>query len=72
MYSSSTGVLVLWTVVHLALGATMLVYCIARRLFGKMDAKHDADIVNVTLGWHFLLLTVAITGSVLALFPWVA
>ncbi|WP_286762508.1 MULTISPECIES: cytochrome c oxidase subunit I [Rhodopirellula] len=72
VYSSTAGVLVLWTVVHLVLGATMLVYCIARRLFGKMDAKHDADIVNITLGWHFLLLTVAITGSVLALFPWVA
>ncbi|ELP31546.1 cytochrome c oxidase subunit I [Rhodopirellula baltica] len=72
VYSSTTGVLVLWTVVHLVLGGTMLGYCIARRLFGKMDAKHDADIVNVTLAWHFLLLTVVITGSVLALFPWVA
>ncbi|MCM2374877.1 cytochrome c oxidase subunit I [Aporhodopirellula aestuarii] len=68
-YSAAVCVLVLWTVVHLSVGVVMLVYCAARRLAGRMDARHDADIVNVTLCWHFLLLTVAVTGSVIALFP---
>lgn len=72
VYSASVSVLVLWTMVHLVIGVVMLIYCAARRLAGRMDARHDADIVNVTLFWHFLLLTVFITGSVIALFPKVA
>ncbi|WP_146579317.1 cytochrome c oxidase subunit I [Neorhodopirellula pilleata] len=72
VYSASVSVLVLWTIIHLTVGVVMLVYCAARRLAGRMDARHDADMVNVTLFWHFLLLTVFITGTVIALFPKVA
>lgn len=71
-YSAIVYVLVLWTSVHLAVGVLMLAYCAARRYAGRMDRRHDADIVNVTLAWHFLILTTAITGAVIALFPLVA
>ncbi|MFG0262800.1 MAG: cbb3-type cytochrome c oxidase subunit I, partial [Novipirellula sp. JB048] len=72
VYSASVSVLVLWTIVHLAVGVMMLLYTAARRVCGRMDQRHDADIVNVTLYWHFLALTLTITGSVIALFPKVA
>jgi heme/copper-type cytochrome/quinol oxidase subunit 3 len=54
VYSASVCVLVLWTIVHLAVGILMLLYCAARRFARRMDSVHDADIVNVTLYWHFL------------------
>ncbi len=72
VYSASVCVLVLWAVVHTLVGAVMLVYCGARRFAGRMDARHDADIVNVRLYWHFLMLTITITGVVISLFPLVA
>jgi len=74
VYSAIVCVLVLWTIVHVGVGVgvAMLIYTAARRLFARMDAVHDADIVNVTLYWHFLALTVVITGIVIALFPKVA
>tara|TARA_R110002049_G_scaffold182485_2_gene350352 strand:+ start:90770 stop:93268 length:2499 start_codon:yes stop_codon:yes gene_type:complete len=72
VYSAAVSVLVLWTVLHLMVGAVMLIYCAARRLAGRMDALHDADMVNVTLYWHFLALTIVITGLVISLFPLVA
>jgi cytochrome c oxidase subunit I+III len=72
VYSASVCVLVLWTIVHVAIGILMLVYSVARRIAGRMDARHDADITNVTLYWHFLMLTIAITGLLISLFPLVA
>ncbi len=72
VYSASVCVLVLWAVVHLVVGIVMLIYCGARRMAGRMDGIHNADIVNVTLFWHFLVLTIAITGLVISLFPLVA
>ncbi|TWU04938.1 cytochrome c oxidase subunit I [Stieleria varia] len=72
VYCASVSVLVLWTILHLLVGVVMLVYTAARRVCGLMDAVHDADIVNVTLYWHFLALTATITGTVIALFPEVA
>ncbi len=69
VYPAIVWVLVLWTVVHVALGVIMLGYCLLRRLARKMDARHDADIRNVTLYWHFAALTVATTVLVIAGFP---
>ncbi|EMI54108.1 cytochrome c oxidase subunit I [Rhodopirellula sallentina] len=71
-YSATVCALILWTVLHIAVGAVMLCYCLARRLAKRMDHLHDADIVNVTLYWHFLVLTISITGLVIAVFPRVA
>lgn len=69
VYDAMVWVLIGWTDVHIALACLMNSYCLARRAFGKMTAQYDADIVNVTLYWHFLLLTVGITAAVLAGFP---
>ncbi|QDV58450.1 cytochrome c oxidase subunit I [Rosistilla oblonga] len=72
VYPAMVCVLVLWMTLHLAVGLLMLVYCAARRMAGRMDAVHDADIMNVSLYWHFMALTAAITVAVIAGFPFVA
>ena len=72
VYPATVWVLVLWTALHVAVGIIMQLYCLARRLAGRMTARHDIDIVNVTLYWHFTALTVVITVAVIAGFPLVA
>jgi heme/copper-type cytochrome/quinol oxidase subunit 3 len=72
VYQATVWVLVLWTVVHVCVGIVMQLYCVARRAAGRMTARYDADIVNVSLYWHFLALTTAITVAVIAGFPLVA
>jgi cytochrome c oxidase subunit I+III len=69
VYPAIVWVLVLWTVVHVAAGVIMLAYCLLRRVAGRMTARHDIDIRNVTLYWHFTALTVAMTVLVIAGFP---
>ncbi|MEQ8849483.1 cytochrome c oxidase subunit I [Botrimarina sp.] len=71
-YSAIVWVLVGWTALHAVLGAVMQAYCAARRWAGKMTPDCDADIVNVTLFWHFVALTAAITVAVVVGFPMVA
>jgi len=53
-------------------GVIMQLYCVARRLAGRMTARHDIDIANVTLYWHFTAVTVLVTVAVVAGFPLVA
>ena len=72
VYEATVWVLVGWTVAHVALGVLMNVYCLARRLAGRMTAEHDADMTNVRLYWHFLVLTALVTVAVIAGFPLVA
>jgi cytochrome c oxidase subunit I+III len=50
----------------------MQLYCLARRLTGRMTARYDIDITNVALAWHFIAITVVITVAVIAGFPLVA
>ena len=68
-YEAIVWVLVGWTAVHVLLGTLMLCYCLARRVAGRMTAKYDADITNVTLFWHFVVLTALTTVLVVAGFP---
>ena len=56
-------------IAHLAAGILMQLYCAARRLAGRMSAKHDIDIVNVTLYWHFAAIMSLITVALIAGFP---
>ncbi|WP_372896726.1 cytochrome c oxidase subunit I [Stieleria sp.] len=72
VYPAIVWVLAIWTALHVVLGVVMHLYCAARRAAGRMTARCDADIVNVTLYWHFLMLTTAITCLVIAGFPMVA
>ncbi len=69
VYPAIVWILVVWAVVHLAAGVIMQLYCVARRAAKRMTAAHDIDIANVTLYWHFALLTVVITVAVIAGFP---
>jgi cytochrome c oxidase subunit I+III len=71
-YPATVWVLVLWTVVHVAVGVLMQLYCVARRLAGRLTARRDIDIHNVVLYWHFAALTAAVTALVVAGFPAVA
>jgi cytochrome c oxidase subunit I+III len=47
----------------------MQAYCLARRLAGRMTARHDIDIGNTALFWHFVALTAVIVVAVIAGFP---
>jgi len=69
VYPATVWLLVLWTVCHVAVGLIMQLYCVARRMAGRMTARHNADIINTTLYWHFTALTVAMTVAVIAGFP---
>jgi cytochrome c oxidase subunit I+III len=69
VYPAIVWLLVGWTAVHVALGVLMQLYCGARRLAGRMTARHDADICNATLYWHFALVTAAVTVGLIAFFP---
>ena len=72
VYDAIVWVLIGWTNTHVGLALLMNTYCVFRRARGKMTAQYDADIVNVTLYWHFLLVTFAIAVMVLAGFPMVS
>lgn len=72
VYPATVWVLVGWTALHVAAGVIMQLYCVARRLAGRMTAQHDIDITNVALYWHFCVLTVLVTVAVVAGFPLVA
>ncbi len=69
VYPATVWILVLWTAAQTAVGVIMLLYCIARRVAGRMTARYDIEINNVALYWHFTALTAAITVAVVAGFP---
>ena len=71
-YPAIVWVIAIWTAIHVAVGLVMQLYCVARRLAGRMTAQYDIDISNVTLYWHFMAITVVITVAVIAGFPLVA
>jgi len=69
VYTASVWLLVAWTALHSLVGAIMLLYCMARRAAGRMTARYDIDIGNVTLYWHFAAIMAAITVALIAGFP---
>jgi cytochrome c oxidase subunit I+III len=69
VYPATIWLLAIWSALHLAIGVIMLLYCVARRLAGRMTARHDMDIVNVALYWHFTIVTIAITIAINAGIP---
>jgi cytochrome c oxidase subunit I+III len=71
-YPAIVWMLALWAALHVGVGIIMQIYCIARRLAGHMTARHDIDIRNVVLYWHFAILTVLITVAITAGFPLIA
>jgi cytochrome c oxidase subunit I+III len=72
VYAAIIWMLVIWSAAHVVAGVIMQLYCMARRLADRMTARNDQDIINVTLYWHFVAMTVFITVAVIAGFPLVA
>jgi cytochrome c oxidase subunit I+III len=72
VYPATVWMLAAWSAAHLGVGVIMLLYCLARRLAGRMTAQYDVDMSTVTLYWHFCTLTVVVTVAVIAGFPLVA
>jgi cytochrome c oxidase subunit I+III len=71
-YAATVWLLVGWCAVHVVLGVIMQLYCVARRLAGRQTAKHEVDIANVELYWHFTVVTVVVAVAVISGFPLVA
>jgi len=69
VYPAIVWILVIWTAIHGALGIIMQVYCLARSLAGRLTARHDMELHNVALYWHFMLVTAVIAFCVIGLFP---
>ena len=69
VYPAIVWVVTLWSVVHGGVGVIMQAYCLARSLAGRMSARHDMDLRNVVLYWHFLVVTAVTSFGVLGLFP---
>lgn len=68
-YPAIVWALVVWILLHLAAGMLMQFYCLARSLFGKLTPRHDADLWNVTLYWHFAGFCTLLTAIVIGGFP---
>jgi cytochrome c oxidase subunit I+III len=71
-YQAIVWLLLIWSAGHVALGILMQLYCLARRMAGRMTAAHDIDIQNVALYWHFATVTTVIAVAVVAGFPLVS
>lgn len=69
VYPAIIWAIMIWTIVHTAVGLIMLGYCIAGATFGKITPEHDADLCNVTLYWHFIIITVVVASLVIGLLP---
>ncbi len=69
VYPAMVWGLIVWTVVHVAAGVIMQLYCLAGSLCGRLTRHHDADIWNVALFWHFLCLTVLVAAATIGIFP---
>jgi cytochrome c oxidase subunit I+III len=71
-YPAIVWALALWTALHLATGALMQGYVLARSLRGRMTPEYDADIWNVALYWHFTLFSTLVTAATIGGFPLVS
>ena len=72
VYPAIVWCLLGWTLLHVIVGMLMQLYCMARRAAGKMTGRYDADITNVRLYWHFLVLTALLACGSVAGFPFVS
>ena len=69
VYPAMVWVMVIWLVGHNAVGLLLQLYCMARILAGRLTARHDTDLSNATLYWHFLIVTGVLSFGTLSLFP---
>jgi cytochrome c oxidase subunit I+III len=69
VYDATVWILAAWTAAHAVLGIIMIGYCLARRAAGRLTARHDIDIANVALYWHFCAFTFGLTSAVIGGVP---
>ena len=69
VYPATVWLLVIWCGFHLVIGVIMQLYCLVRRLAGRITPQHDIDLANVSLYWHFVMAMVVVTVAVIAGFP---
>ncbi|MBL3704507.1 cytochrome c oxidase subunit I [Sulfitobacter sp. BDSS02] len=69
VYPAILWALAIWVVVHTGVGVIMQGYCLAGSVFGKMTPRYDADIWNVSLFWHFHVLSAVVACAVMGLAP---
>jgi cytochrome c oxidase subunit I+III len=69
VYPAIVWILVIWAAVHGLVGIIMQLYCLARSLAGRFTPRHDMELRNVALYWHFMLVTALVTFLVVGLFP---
>ncbi|OWU73208.1 cytochrome c oxidase subunit I [Phaeobacter sp. 22II1-1F12B] len=69
VYPAILWALAIWVVVHTGVGVIMQAYCLAGSIFGKMTPRYDADIWNVSLFWHFHVLSAVVACAVMGLAP---
>jgi cytochrome c oxidase subunit I+III len=69
VYPAIIWVVAIWTVVHAAIAIIMQFYCLARSFNRQMTGRYDMDLSNVTLYWHFMVITALTSFGVLGLFP---
>jgi cytochrome c oxidase subunit I+III len=72
VYAAIVWLLMIWVAFHAAIGVIMQLYCVARRVAGRMTARYNIEIANVVLYWHFTTLAAVVTAAVTAGFPLVA
>jgi cytochrome c oxidase subunit I+III len=71
-YAATVWLLMIWSALHVGLGVIMQLYCLVRRWAGRLTQRHDMEIGNVALYWHFAWFMVAVSVLVGAGFPLVA
>ncbi|MGD9915074.1 MAG: cytochrome c oxidase subunit I [Rhizobiaceae bacterium] len=69
VYPAIVWILAIWAAIHGALGILMQLYCLARSLAGRLTPRHDMELHNVALYWHFMLVTALVTFLVIGVFP---
>jgi cytochrome c oxidase subunit I+III len=69
VYPAIVWLLACWAGLHVFTGLIMQAYCLASRLAGRLTARHDMDLANTELFWHFTVLTALATVAVIAGFP---
>ncbi|WP_245415107.1 cytochrome c oxidase subunit I [Aureimonas flava] len=72
VYPATVWILAIWTAIHAFVGTLMAGYCLARSLAGHLTPRHDIDLANVVLYWHFAAATGLVTVATIAYFPLVA
>lgn len=69
VYPAIVWAILVWTAVHVGAGAIMQSCCLAGSLFGKLTPRYDADLQNVMLFWHFLVLAVVVAPLTTGIAP---